>query len=183
MDSPGISHPRGPGYRGSSCLFLLAPAGTAEPKRHAPAPRAQGSSPAARLAPRSTPRFPDLRYSASGQLPQGQGSAGSRAACASRCLYDRTALSWLVQERRPAKAALNPLRSALSHLLDDAVLVLAQGTGADEDFGAEEKQPSLAVRAKGVREREGAAGHEASLLLHVDHLLHGFKGAWNWIQP
>lgn len=44
------------------------------------------------------------------------------------------------------------------------------------------KSLQLAVREKRVREWNRAAACKVSLLRHADHLLHSFKGSWNWIQ-
>lgn len=57
-----------------------------------------------------------------------------------------------------AKAALNPIKTILSHLFHDAVLIFPERARANEDFSAEKKQPFLAVRRKCVRSWKKAAG-------------------------
>lgn len=81
-----------------------------------------------------------------------------------------------------AKATLNTIKTILSHLFHDTVLIFLERARANEDFSAEKKQPLLAVRGKCVRSWKRAARCKVSLLLHVEHLLHSFQGSWNGIQ-
>lgn len=87
-----------------------------------------------------------------------------------------------LKQQSLAKAALNPIKTILSHLFHDAVLVFPERARANEDLSTEKKEPLLAVRVKCVRSWKRAAGCKVSLLLHVEHLLHSFQGSWNWVQ-
>lgn len=92
---------------------------------------------------------------------------------------ERTSSNWgSMKQQDLAKATLNTIKTILSHLFHDAVLVFPERARANEDFSTEKKQPLLG-RGKSWKR---AAGCKLSLLWHVEHLLHSFQGSWNWIQ-